>query len=180
MRQAAVRAGKVTLRVVASVLAAVAASTGCYSYVPISLGAVAPKEDVRLRVTDGAAARLAADLGSFSTEIDGQLAREGADSISVGVAIGRMYRGTTIGTTTQVLFLGRSEVVEVRKREFSRSRTILVSTGTVVGFGLLAVGVTQLVDPNGPPQDQPPPPPPAQPQRRRPSGYHFSVRIPIP
>ena len=119
------------------------------------------------------------DLGAFSTEIDGQLAREGADSISVGVAIDRAYRGTTIGTTTQVLFLGRSEVVEVRKREFSRSRTILVSAGTVVGFGLLAAGIAQLVDPNGPPQDQPPPPPPA-PLRRAGRRYHFSSADPHP
>lgn len=154
------------------------ASTGCYSYVPISLGSVESKEDVRIRVTEDAAARLAKDLGTFSTEIDGQLAHESSDSISVGVPIDRTYRGTTIGTTTQTLFLGRSEVVEVRKREFSRSRTLLMTAGTAVGFGLIAVGITQLVDPNGPSQDQPPPPPPAS--TRRPSGYRFSVRIPIP
>jgi hypothetical protein len=160
------------------VLIAGVTNTACYSYVPVSLGTVASKEEVRIRVTEDAAARLAKDLGTFSTEIDGQFAREGADSVSVGVAIDRAYRGTTIGTTTQVLFLGRSEVVEVRKREFSRSRTILVSAGTVAGFGLLAAGVAQLVDPNGPSQNQPPPPPP--PQLRRPSAYHFALRIPIP
>jgi hypothetical protein len=134
---------------------------------------------VRLRVTETAAARIAPEIGVFSTEIDAQFAREAADSISVGIPVDRTYRGTTIGTTTQTLFLGRSEVVEVRKREFSRSRTVLVSAGTVVGFGLLAAGITQLVDPNGPPSDQPPPPPP--PQQRRPLGhYRFSIRIPIP
>jgi hypothetical protein len=173
MRQSAVRAGQITALLVAGV-----ANAGCYSYVPISVGAVAPKEEVRIRVTEGAAARLAKDLGVFSTEIDGQFAREGADSISVGVAVDRAYRGTTIGTTTQVLFLGQSEVVEVRKREFSRTRTVLVSTGTLVGFGLLAVGIKQLVDPNGPSQDQPPPPPPAP--VRRPSGHRLGVWISIP
>jgi hypothetical protein len=164
--------------IVAALMVAAAASAGCYSYVPVSLGTIAPKEDVRVRVTDAAATRLADQLGSFSTEIDGQLSPEGSDSVLVGVSIDRTYRGATIGTTTQVLSLGRSEVVDVRRREFSRSRTILVSAGTVVGFGLLAAGITQLVDPNGPSQDQPPPPPPAP--VRRPLGYRLGLRIPIP
>ena len=179
MRQFAVRGGKVVHRAGAALLIASSASTACYSYVPISMASAAPQEDVRLRVTEEAAARLAKDLGVFSTEIDGQFARETGDSVSVGVSVDRTYRGTTIGTTTQTIFLGRSEVVEVRKRQFSRPRTVLLSAGTVVGFGLLAVGVTQLVDPNGPSQDQPPPPPPSSPVRR-PLGHHIGVRIPIP
>jgi hypothetical protein len=154
------------------------ANAGCYSYVPVSFQAVGSKEDVRVRVTEGAAARLAKDLGTFSTEVDGQLAPEGADSISLGVPIDRSYRGTTIGTTTQTIFLSRSEVVEVRRREFSRSRTVLVSAGIVAGFGALAAGIVQLVDQNGPSdQGTTPPPPPAL---RRPPAPHISLRIPIP
>lgn len=154
------------------------ANTACYRYVPVSLGSVESKEEVRVRVTDDAAARLSKELGAFSTQIDGQFSPEGPDSVSVGVEINREYRGTTIGTTTQLLFLGRSEVVDVRRREFSRGRTFLLSAGAVAGFGLLAAGVVQLVDPNGPSQDQPTPPPPSP--SRRPSGYHLAVRIPIP
>jgi hypothetical protein len=155
------------------------AVSGCYNYVPIELGAASQQEGVRLRVTESAAARIAPELGVFSTEIDAQFARDGADSISVGIPVDRTYRGSTIGTSTQTLFLARSEVVEVRRREFSRSRTILVSAGTLVGFGILAAGITQLVDPNGPSSDSPPPPPP--PGQRLPRGhYRFTVRIPIP
>jgi len=154
------------------------ANAGCYSYVPVSFQSIAPKEDVRLRVTESAAARIAPDLGAFSTEVDGQLAREGPDSVSVGVAIDRSYRGTTIGTTTQTIFLSRAEVVEVRRREFSRSRTILASAGIVVGFGALAAGIVQLVDQNGPSDQQTTPPPP--PGLRRPPVPHISLRIPIP
>ena len=157
---------------------AIAASAACYNYAPVSLATLESKEAVRVRVTDGAALRLSKELGAFSNEIDGQLAREGADSISLGVEIARAYRGTTIGTTTQVLFLGRSEVVEVRRRKFSPSRTVLLSAGTLVGFGLAAAGIAQLVDPNGPPDNSTTPPPP--PALRRPSGYHLGMRIPFP
>lgn len=155
------------------------ASTGCYSYVPISMAAVESKQEVRVLVTPDAAARLSKELGVFSTQLEGEFTREGTDSVSVGVPIDRLYNGNTIGTTTQLLFLGRSEVVEVRKREFSRSRTVLMSAGTAVGFGLLAVGVKQLVDPNGPSDSQPPPPPPPSPLRR-PAVHRLVIQIPIP
>lgn len=171
---------EVRARPVAAFALAIAflASAGCYSYVPVSFQAVGSKEDVRLRVTESAAARLAKDIGTFSTEVDGQLASEGPDSVSLGVPIDRSYRGTTIGTTTQTVLLSRSEVVEVRKREFSRSRTVLASAGIVAGFGALAAGIVQLVDQNGPSdQGTTPPPPPAL---RRPPIHHISLRIPIP
>lgn len=177
MRVHRTRRGGVALLLL--LLGAGAANTGCYSYVPISMGAVEPKQEVRVLVTPDAAARLSKELGVFSTQLDGEFTREGADSVSVGVPIDRSYNGNTIGTTTQLLFLGRSEVVEVRKREFSRSRTALVSAGTAVGFGLVAIGVKQLVDPNGPSDSQPPPPPPPSPLRR-PVAHRFVVRIPIP
>ena len=175
MRHSEVRARQLTAFALAM---ATMASAGCYSYVPVSLQAVGSKEDVRLRVTESAAARLAKDLGTFSTEVDGQLAPEGADSVSLGVPIDRSYRGTTIGTTTQTIFLSRSEVVEARRREFSRSRTVLASAGIVVGFGALAAGIVQLVDQNGQSDQQTTPPPP--PALRRPPIHHISLRIPIP
>ena len=85
-----------------------------------------------------------------------------------------------IGTTDQLLFLGRSEVIEVRKREFSRGRTALVATGAVVGFGAIAAGIAQILDQN-PPTDQtltPPPPSGSKGVRRR-SGVHLGLRIPL-
>lgn len=161
----------------------IAASTGgaCYRYVPISPTTVAPNDEVRIHVTDDAAARLSKDLGAFVTEIDGRFAPQAHDSVSIAIPIERQYHGMTVGTTSQVLYLGRSEVVDVRKREFDRARTIVVSAGAVVGFGLLAAGIVQLADPNPDSQEQPPPPPPSP--SRFPAGHrvtNFTIRIPIP
>lgn len=153
------------------------ASTACYRYVPISPTAAASNDEVRIRITEDAAARLSKDLGAYVTEIDGQFAPQGPDSVSIAIPIERQYRGMTVGTTSQVLYLGRPEVLEVRKREFDRGRTILLSAGAVVGFGILAAGVVQLVDPNPDSQDHPPPPP-ATPTRI-PARYRFMMRIPI-
>jgi hypothetical protein len=177
MWQLEVRACQLRTNSVALLIAGLA-STACYNYVPVSLQAVQSKEEVRVRVTDAAAMRLSKELGAIANEIDGQIAREGSDSVSLGVSIDKSYRGTTVGTTTQTLFLGRSEVLEVRKREFSRSRTVLVSAGTVVGFGLLAAGISQLFDANEPSDNSSTPPPP--PALRRPAGYHLALRIRFP
>lgn len=163
-------------RTIGALLAA--ANVACYRYAPITLGAAPPASEVRVRVTDGAAARLSKDIGAFVTEIDGQLALQGPDSVSLAVPIDRAYRGVTVGTTMQTLFLGRSEVVEVRKREFDRTRTTLVSVGAVVGFGLLAAAVVQLADPNPDSQDGLPMPPPAP--NRIPHRHGLTMRIRIP
>ena len=163
--------------VVALVLAGLV-NGGCFTYAPARLESVQPRDDVRLRVTDDAAARLSKELGAYSTEIDGEMSPEGKDSVALGVSIDRSYKGMSVGTSTQTLVVARSEVLEVRRRQFSKKRTILMSTGTVVGFGLLAAGIAQLVDPNGPNDGQTTNPPP--PQLRLPPRTHIGVRIPIP
>lgn len=165
-------------RLTTGALLIAAANAACYRYVPISLGTAGSNDEVRVRITENAAARLSKDLGAFVTEVDGQFAPQGRDSVSVAVPIDRAYHGMTVGTTTQLLFLGRSEVVEVRKRQFDRARTILVTAGTVVGFGLLAAAVVQLADPNPNSEDGPPAPPPSP--SRIPRSHGLTIRIPIP
>jgi hypothetical protein len=173
------RAGALLVGRLVAVLAAALASGACYRYVPVPLGAVAT-EDVRIEITPSAAKRLASDLGVFSTAIDGRLASNGADSVSVHVPIDRQYRGMQVGSTEELIVLGRSEVVGVRKREFSRQRTVLVAVGSIVGFGALAAGIVQLADQNGSGEQTTTPPPPSG-LRRLPthSGVRLGVRVPL-
>jgi hypothetical protein len=132
----------------------------CYRYVPVEMTAVRPTEDVRLRVSEAAAARLVREFGTYLTELEGQFAREGTDSVSIKVPISRGYRGLSLESGHQTLFLGRSEVVGLRRRQFSRERTMLAGAGAIVAFSLLALAVTQLGEPNSEVEESPPPPPP--------------------
>jgi hypothetical protein len=143
-----------------AILAAALSSSGCYRYVAVSPAAVAPDHEVRVRITRAAAARLAGDLGTYATELDGTLAPRGPDSLALTVPIKRQYRGVTLDSTVQVLSLGRSDVVDVRRSRFARGRTIAAGTGVLVGFALLAAAVVQLLDPNPGTDENPPPPPP--------------------
>jgi hypothetical protein len=163
---------------VGALLLTVLANSACYHYVPVSPAATSPDEKVQVRITQAAAANLVQELGTYSTELDGRVATRGADSLAVTVPIARTYNGFTLDSTTQVLVLGTSDVVDVRRSELSRSRTILTSVGAVIGFALLARGIVQLTDPNPGEETKIPPPPP--PNGRLTSAYHLSVRIPFP
>lgn len=161
-----------------ALLVAVLSTGGCYHYVAVSPRSVAPDEDVRVRVTPAAAERLSQELGVYSTEIDGKLSPRGADSLAVAVPIERQYRGVALDSTVQSLTLARSEVVDVRRSELSRGRTILTSAGVIAGFALLVRSIVQLTNPNPGEDVMLPPPPPAG--ARGPRGHSIGVRIPIP
>ena len=150
------------------------ASAGCHRYVPVQVAAVDPQEDVRIVVTESAAARLSPDLGLYTTRLEGRLRAEAHDSVSIAVPVTRLYQGRLLEAGRQTLFLGRGEVVRVDRRELSRARTVAVGVGVVAAFGVLVSSVVQWLDPNPSTEEPPPPPPPAP--SIRPRGF---VRIPI-
>ena len=133
---------------------------GCYNYVPIEVGEVRPSEYVRVQVTEPAATRLVREFGAYLTQLEGQVSREGSDSLSVTVPVGRDYQGVALEGGRQTLFLGLNEVVGVRRREFSRRRTAVMSISSLVVFGAVAAGVAQWGNPNSSVDEPPPPPPP--------------------
>jgi len=149
----------VTRGVAALLLVVLSGSSACFSYVSVPVTAVAPNEEVRVTITNDAGARLVKELGVYTTTLDGEFAAHG-DSVSVTVPIVREYRGQMLEAANQSLFLGRSEVVDVRQRRFSRSRSALTTAGIVVGFVALTKAIIALADPNPDPDVLPPPPPP--------------------
>jgi hypothetical protein len=133
---------------------------GCYRYVPAPITTVGPAEEVRVRVTPEAAARLIKEFGTYTTELEGHVGRTNTDSVSVAVQINRDYRGVALESTRQVFYLGPTEVVAVRRRQLSRKRTLLLGGGALVVFGVIVGTVTQWGDPNTTVVEPPPPPPP--------------------
>lgn len=153
-------------------------SSGCFTYVPVSLTSVPPREEVRVRITDDAGARLVRDLGTYTTVLEGEVAPQG-DSVSITVPIVREYRGTVLESARQVLYLGQPEVVEIRRRQFSRSRTVLTSVGALVAFGGLVGAIIAIADPNPGSEDiLPPPPPPGASSAPRRLPFLIQIRIP--
>ena len=149
-------------------------TAGCHRFAPAEVATVDPEEDVRILVTESAATRLSSDLGVYTTSLEGRFRQEPHDSVSISVPVTRVYRGRTVDSGRQTLFLGRGEVVRVERRELSRGRTIAAAVGAVAVFAALVSGVVQWLDPNPPTDETPQPPPPAGSIRSR-----GSIRIPI-
>jgi hypothetical protein len=160
----------------ALLLVLVSSSGACFTYVPVPMTAVAPQEDVRIRITNDAGARLIKELGVYTTQLDGEIESHG-DSVAITVPIVREYRGMALPVTNQALYLGKSEVVEVRQRKMSRSRTVLAGAGAVAGFVVLVKSIQAIADPNNDKEDPPPPPPVGT---RIPLRSLTLIRIPIP
>jgi hypothetical protein len=139
---------------------AAAITTACYRYVPVAPSSVPASEEVHVRLTPPGSVRLGELLGGQPDELEGQIAPRG-DSLSVSVVVARAYRGVTFDSSRQALVLGANEVAEVRRRQFSRSRTTLVAVGSVVGFALLVKTIAAIADPNPSAEEPLPPPPPA-------------------
>ena len=135
-------------------------TSGCFHYVPIVPAAVRQGEEVQVRISNSAAARLLPEYGTAIGQLEGQLAPEGSDSLALTILISRDFRGTSLTQVRQTMFLGRNEVVEVRRRQLSRSRTVFATAAVLSGFAVLVGAVLLEGDPNPLPDDPPPPPPP--------------------
>jgi hypothetical protein len=146
-------------------------AAGCYTYVPISPATVPPQEEVRVRFTDEAAIRLAREFGQITTMVESQLEPLGQDSLALSIWIGRDYRGTQFENVHQKVNVGRHEVVEVRRRQLSKPRTVIAGAGVLALFAVLIDKVVLQEDPNPPGGENPPPPPPQPPM--------IGIRIPI-
>ena len=160
------------IRALGVLLFAAVAIGGCFRYVVVQPATLRDGENVQVRISDPAATRLISEFGMFTGQLEGQYAHEGPDSLSISVLISRDYRGMSLDQVRQRLFLGRSEVIEVRRRQLSRARTAVATVGVLVGFAGLVAAVIQEGDPN-PNDDDPPPPPPGG------SRYRVLIRIPI-
>ena len=146
-------------------------TSACFSYVPVSPAAVPPDEEVRVRVTEQAAVRVAPDLGIFRNTVEGRLVPVGEDSLSLSVWLGRDYPGTEFENVRRAVVLEREEVLEVRQRRLSPVRTGIAAAGVVALFAVLIDRIILQEDPNTGDGTLPPPPPPET--LRIPIGWPF-------
>ncbi|MEZ4415970.1 MAG: hypothetical protein R3E10_09445 [Gemmatimonadota bacterium] len=136
---------------------------GCYTYRPVELTDLAPRAEVRARISAAEAERLAEVLGGNERrELDGTVVETGATGLTLDVPVVSSVerRGEALN---QRVSLTPNQVLEVELKELNRTRT-----GTVVALILgtgLAVFIAQL---HGGPGEGPPPP-----------GGEVDMRIPL-
>ena len=121
---------------------------GCFRYQAVDPGAVTPRDEVRVVLTDSAAVRLALHYGAITKRLEGQLTPAGPDSLLLAVWVGQAYAGTAFESARQRVSLGRGEVMEVRRRTFAPTQTVLVSAAVLGVIAMIINQVGFLEDPN--------------------------------
>lgn len=141
------------------VLLASFVGTACVTYVPVELAAVGPQEEVRVRLTEDAAVRLAREFGRIRELLEGSVEPRGPDSMMVSLWIGRDYAGTPFENVRQTVVFGRRDVSELRRRRLSVWRSAFASAAVTAAFAVAIDRIFLQEDPNPPPQDNTEPPP---------------------
>ena len=116
----------------ASLLAALAASFGCYRYAPTELPGVEPNAEIRVTLNNEGYQRVLPQAPSVGTQtIEGRFMELTDDSLVMSVWIGEAYRGTPFETTYQRVSLPLADVVAVEDRQLSKPRTALLAAGAI-------------------------------------------------
>jgi hypothetical protein len=126
-------------------LACVGVLAGCYAYVPVVGEDPAPGDDVRFRLAAPAAGELSDRVGRPIRAVEGPLIGLTPDSLRLDVGWGAIYAGTVFEGRRDTLQFHRSQVLEVDRKEFSRTRTGILAAA----FGAVVVLVIRAISGGG-------------------------------
>jgi len=121
--------------------------SGCYAYVPSTVGEVAPQQKVRLRLSPDQASRLNAFVKPESRTLDGTVVSQTADSLLLLVPGRTELTGTRVETFHQRVEVGKAGILDVDTRRLDRQKTYLL--GGLIAATAAAVAIRQLKGPGG-------------------------------
>lgn len=121
---------------------AMAATAGCYSYVPSRPGDVStlPGDEIRVYLTEGGTADLTRLFGPRVASLDAQFIRMGTDSsLVLGVTRLTMLNGVEMPFDgSGPVEVPTSLVASVERRTLARKRTVVATSGAIAGAVALA------------------------------------------
>ena len=140
-----------------AVVAAALLVSGCYGYVPVETGTVAPGERVRVELTRQGVADLPAQIPvAADNALLGTLTRAGADQIVVRVPLGVDRQAMRSEVFGQDVTVAVAQIEDLWLRRFSPARTALTAAGGIaVAAGLFyTFGAVANESTSGPPPEE--------------------------
>jgi hypothetical protein len=128
--------------------AAAFALTGCYSYIPVQPAMIRPGDELRLHLTREGMFDLPDLPAQSGGEVNGKLVSSAGGSFMLRVPVGVQSYGLLARMLDQQVHIAPSQVIQLERRELSRSRTALAVVGGVVGAVAIAKGFGTLGAPN--------------------------------
>ncbi|MBI4521565.1 MAG: hypothetical protein HY701_12065 [Gemmatimonadetes bacterium] len=130
-------------------IAAVVLLPGCYRYVPARVGTVPPGTEVRLRLSNEGAERVAEVTGVQQTQVSGELV-QWSEEVMISLPL-RTSDAALDRSVRQRVIVRAGEVVGIDVREIDRTRTAVLAGGlvSVVGGALVWTAVRLLEGTSG-------------------------------
>jgi hypothetical protein len=145
----------------AAVGAAIALTSGCYRYVVLAdQSSVAAGERVRVELTDAGSEFVRGAMGSTALALDGDVIAWRADTVILDVRRARMRSGEFYEWTGLRVLFPTSAVERVERREFSRSRSVILGAGATAAAALVIMEAIDAAGGGTPGGGGPPPPQP--------------------
>ncbi len=107
---------------------------GCYVYKPVGTSAPPAGQQLRFTLTDAGTANLASQLGPSVVAVSGRLMQENPDGYVISVVETQKRNGIEQSWLGEQVEINKPVIATVHRREFSRSRTALVTVGTIAGM----------------------------------------------
>jgi len=127
-----------SLRALPLTLCAAVALSGCYTYTPLGEGPPPAGQAVRLHLSSQAVERITEATGiAPARAVSGTVVAATPDSLALDVWWGNRFAGTPFAERRDTLSLGRPEILELRARSLSRTKTALLIGGAVVSTAVL-------------------------------------------
>ena len=122
----------------ATLLAVLAASNACYSYVPNRQPALAVGEEVRVHLTSAGSAALQPLVGADVAAIDGRVTARSDTAYALSVGGTTKRAGETAVWTGEPITIPTTAIAGADRRVLNRRKTFLVSALSVAGAALVA------------------------------------------
>jgi len=107
---------------------------GCYVYRPLGTSTPPRGHQLRMTLTDAGSATLASQLGPSVEAVGGMLVEDSPEAYVLSVVETRNRRGIETSWLGEQVSISKSAVATIERREFSRTRTGLVTVGTIAGI----------------------------------------------
>lgn len=110
---------------------------GCYEYEPIRTTSSPVGQPVRLTLTDAGSVNLAAEIGPSVEALGGKLLDDSGSAYLVALSESRKRNGIEMDWRGEQVSISKSLVADIQQRQFSRTRTGVLSAGLVTALVLL-------------------------------------------
>ena len=139
-------------------VAAFVAATACHRYVPVDAAAPPVGDIIAFHISDQGRIGLQERLGPGVARIEGRVVGAENDVFLVSVAGVKTLNGTDSPWSGEVMRLDRGFVSHVQRREFSRTRTLLLAGGltTAVAVFIATRGFSAIFGDDGGGGGEPP------------------------